>query len=442
MIMNKKATKEMRDQDIKVHAWDIIRMIPDELLAKIAEKTKVDYCAKVLSGERMFYLLLSCILKFEDISQRILCNEFNSDPFKLLFNISKEAKIVHSSISARLATIDLGFFQKAFELMYTKLSSLYTEAEIRSKCLIRVDSSMVAETCNKLKSGMTVGRKKDDPAKSHRRQIKYTMGFDGFGVQCAKAFTDQSCLSEDVAMPEVLNDLIKKDKEHKNLYVLDRGFSSLDNYVAVSEKGARFVGRIKTNRKMDVVESLMHDDTDRDLGKLTLIGDDVVRLYHNRGKEPDQEKFRVVKAKFKTPRDTTRKNSAGYAKRVENEIFFITNDFELTPQEIAEAYRRRWDIEVFYRFIKQNMCFSHFISTNENGIQVVMYMTLIATMLIMIYKRENENLYNGERAFFYSNAKYAFKIEIDEWITKLAILISGGNPGEGFRSVVVRTRIP
>ena len=43
---------------IKVHAWDILRMIPDEEIAKIAKDTKVDYCAKVLTGERLFYLLV------------------------------------------------------------------------------------------------------------------------------------------------------------------------------------------------------------------------------------------------------------------------------------------------------------------------------------------------------------------------------------------------
>ena len=43
-------------KDVKVHAKDILRMIPDEELAKLSSSTKVDYCAKVLSGERMFYL--------------------------------------------------------------------------------------------------------------------------------------------------------------------------------------------------------------------------------------------------------------------------------------------------------------------------------------------------------------------------------------------------
>ena len=166
--------KEMRPEDIKVHAWDIIRMIPDEEFSKLARDTKVDYCAKVLTGERVFYLLLYSLLASKEISQRNLSVIFNNSQFKTLFNIADGASVTHGSISTRLSKIDLGFFQKTFELLYDKMSCLYTENEIRDKLLIRVDSSLVAETCNKLKKGMTVG-KKSSKGKQDRKQLKYTI---------------------------------------------------------------------------------------------------------------------------------------------------------------------------------------------------------------------------------------------------------------------------
>jgi len=102
----------------------------------------------------------------------------------------------------------------------------------------------------------------------------------------------------------------------------------------------------------------------------------------------------------KEKRDTMRKPAKGKYRRVENEVLLITNDFSMTAQEVAAAYKRRWDIEVFFKFLKQNLSFSHFISTNPNGIKVILYMTLI-----MIYKREN-NMY-------YSEAKSMFVIELE-----------------------------
>ena len=428
----------MQLDKLKVSAPSVLRMIPDDLLAKIASDTKVDYCAKVLKGERLFYLLVYAFLCADRLSQRKLETVFSSQQFKSLFNYSVDMKVSRSSISTRLSTINLDFFEQAYELIYGKFSALYTEKEVRNLNLIRVDSSMVAETCNKLKEGFTVGRKGE--GKADRKQIKYTMAYDGFAAKLAEVFSKPTYLSEDKAMPALLERLIKKDKAHRNLYVLDRGLTALDNYKKVAQSEAVFIGRINTNRKMKVVRSLMTKDTDRDLGNLELMDDVIVHLYNNKHEEDIQE-FRVVKAKFKVPKDTTRKSPSGSnRKKVEDEVFFITNvtnepgQLQLTPQEIAEAYRRRWDIEVFYRFLKQNLSFSHFLSTSENGIKVILYMTLITAMLIMIYKRQN--------GIGFEEAKFCFKMQLEDWIIDLNVAIRTGETDHRKAMMSNRIRIP
>jgi hypothetical protein len=428
----------MQLDKLKVSAPSVLRMIPDDLLAKIASDTKVDYCAKVLKGERLFYLLVYAFLCADRLSQRKLETVFSSQQFKSLFNYSVDMKVSRSSISTRLSAINLDFFEQAYELIYGKFSALYTEKEVRNLNLIRVDSSMVAETCNKLKEGFTVGRKGE--GKADRKQIKYTMAYDGFAAKLAEVFSKPTYLSEDKAMPALLERLIKKDKAHRNLYVLDRGLTALDNYKKVAQSEAVFIGRINTNRKMKVVRSLMTKDTDRDLGNLELMDDVIVHLYNNKHEEDIQE-FRVVKAKFKVPKDTTRKSPSGSnRKKVEDEVFFITNvtnepgQLQLTPQEIAEAYRRRWDIEVFYRFLKQNLSFSHFLSTSENGIKVILYMTLITAMLIMIYKRQN--------GIGFEEAKFCFKIQLEDWIIDLNVAIKTGETDHRKAMLSNRIRIP
>ena len=310
--------------------------------------------------------------------------------------------------------------------------------------LIRVDSSMVAETCNKLKKGFTVG-KKPGGGKTSRKQIKYTMAYDGFSAKLTEVFSDSTYLSEDMAMPEVLTQLIKKDSNHENLYVLDRGFSSLENYDNVTEQRGKFVGRIKTNRKMEVVRSLT------DLGNLELQDDIVVHLYDGKKKEFSKTEYRVIKARFKVPRDTTRPANKGKVKRVENEVYLITNDFKLTAKQIAEAYKKRWDIEVFFKFLKQNLSFSHFISTSENGIKVILYMTLITAMLVMIYKRENEMGYTiGKFSFFmeinemgYTIGKFSFFMEMQDWVVKLMATLQNEKLSLlAYEDMRLRVRIP
>ncbi len=421
-------------KDKKVRAIDILRMIPCEELAKLSLSTKVDYCAKALSGERVFYLLVYAFLAADEVSQRKLETVFNTDMFKTLFNISLDAKITHGSISTRLSKIDLTFFEKAYEVIYQRFSRMYTKEEALPMNLIRVDSSMVAETCNKLKKGFTVG-KKPGGGKNSRKQIKYTMAYDGFSAKLTEVFSDSTYLSEDMAMPEVLTQLIKKDSNHENLYVLDRGFSSLENYDNVTEQRGKFVGRIKTNRKMEVVRSLMDETTDTDLRNLDLQDDIVVHLYDGKKKEFSKTEYRVIKARFKVPRDTTRPANKGKVKRVENEVYLITNDFELTAKQIAEAYKKRWDIEVFFKFLKQNLSFSHFISTSENGIKVVLYMTLITAMLVLIYKRENE--------MGYTIGKFSFFMEMQDWVVKLMATLQNEKLNLlAYENMRLRARIP
>ena len=430
--------KVMQLDKLKVSAPSVLRMIPDELLAKLARDTKVDYCAKVLKGERLFYLLVYALLCADRLSQRKLEAVFASQQFKSLFNFSVDMKVTRSSISTRLATVNLDFFEQAYGLLYESLSSLYTEKEIRDMYLVRIDSSMVAETCNKLKKGFTVGRKAE--GRDDRKQIKYTMAYDGFAAKLAEVLSEPTYLSEDKAMPKVLEGLIKKDKNHQNLYVLDRGLTALDNYKKVSLADAAFVGRINTNRKMKIARSLMTEDTDRDLGRLELVDDVIVHLYNQKHEEDPQE-FRVVKARFKEPTDTARRSPGGTnRKKTEQEVYFITNvtnepgKLQLTPQEIAEAYRRRWDIEVFYRFLKQELSFSHFLSTSDNGIKVILYMTLITAMLIMIYKRLN--------GIGYSDAKFCFKLQLEDWIIDLNVAIKTCGPEYKKAMQAVRNRIP
>ena len=72
-------------------------------------------------------------------------------------------------------------------------------------------------------------------------------------VECL-SISDSPFLIEDKAIPEVvLLSMVKKDKEHANVYVLGRGLSSVHNYESLSDSEATFVGRLKPSSKMEQV---------------------------------------------------------------------------------------------------------------------------------------------------------------------------------------------
>src|SRR5690554_6033823 len=72
-----------------------------------------------------------------------------------------------------------------------------------------------------------------------------------------------------------------------------------------------------------------------------------------------------------------------------------------------------------FRFLKQELNFSHFLSLNENDIQVIMYMTMITAMLTMIYKKENE--------IGYKTAVRRMGIELETLTIAIAVVLSGGD---------------
>ena len=145
------------------------------------------------------------------------------------------------------------------------------------------------------------------------------------------------------------------------------------------------------------LDSFVTENQDLDLGESTLIRDSKVQLYtgipikNKKGKIYSREKlvdtpFRLVVVESKLEEG--------------KKYWFLTNYFKLSAKEIAQAYRRRWDIEVFFRFIKQELNVSHLVSLNKNGIQVMLYMTLIVAMLVLVYKKANNIGYKTAKRRF------------------------------------------
>ena len=99
----------------------------------------------------------------------------------------------------------------------------------------------------------------------------------------------------------------------------------------------------------------------------------------------------------------------------------ITNVYDLNAFEISTIYRKRWDIECFFRFLKQEMGFNHLIARNENGIKIMAYVTLIAAMLVLVFKKLNNM--KG-----YKITKFKFAEQHNTILLKEIVAYCGGNP--------------
>jgi hypothetical protein len=401
-------------KDHKVSITQLLEVIPEALLIHLSEKTRVDYYSKVLHGKKLFYLLMYSLLENNRLSQRTLEDTFNDPVFKKLFNLDPSESICHSSISERLSKIDSGYFREIYECIYEQFSQLYSNADREKYHLIRVDSTLVSETCNKLSEGL---------GHTNKSAVKYTMAFDGMLPCSSQVFTHPSYASEDMAMPEVVISNAKEEKDHLNIYLLDRGLQSARTMRDFSNESVMFIVRAKENRKYKELESLMDASSDTDLGSLRLIKDSKVYLYTG---VPYIDKKGIKRWKEELVQTPFRLIIGQSKEEPNKEFWFISNAFDLPAKEITDAYRRRWDIEVFFRFIKQELNVSHLVSMNKNGIQVMLYMTLIVAMLILIYKKTNN--------LGYKTAKRRFMMEMRNLVISMIVVECGGNPAIFFKT--------
>ncbi len=391
---------------------ELLSLIPEEKLSAISKSTNVDHYAKVLHGKKLFYLLLYSIIENDRLSQRSLEDTFNDSFFKNLFSLDEDESVRRSSISERLSKVNVNFFKEAYELIYKEFSSYYTPKQISDLNLIPVDTTVIRAFSTALKDGFT---------RKEWKFIKYGVAFDG-ALPCEALLLDkQTHCSEDVCLPAVIKEHAKKTDTGKVLYVVDKGLQSLKELLGFKKEGIQYVAAAKEGRKYEVVKEL--EITGEQLDRYNIIKDSEVYFY---GRKMDFEEG-STSTRQKLIKDSLRLVIAEEKNDPENTIWLITNNFDLTSSEVLKAYKGRWDIEVFFRFIKQELNTKHLISMNANGIKVLLYMTLIASMLVYIYKYVNN--------LGYKTAKRRFGFELRDMIIELIVIQCGGDPSIYFDRV-------
>jgi hypothetical protein len=383
----------------EVTAKQLLELIPDEEFTSIIKNTEVDYQVKKLYGRNLFYLLLYGLMESSRVSLRSLEDVYKSKKFKFLFNINNKQSIKFNTISARLSNVNLEFFEKTYQIIYSRFSLLIPNENALNYKVTRVDSTMVCEVANKIEEGMLLSNQH-----KKKKHIKYTISLTELLPSSVEVFTQQAALSDDIAIPKVLFKNI--DKKADNIFVFDRGVQCRERFSEMSKENLRFVTRLKVPARHELIEEFALPENLK-IGNLNILHDQKIFLWADHKKCP--EPFRLVKT-------INEKNEP---------IWFLTNNYNLTINEVIAIYKRRWDIEVFFRFIKQELNFKHFMSTNINGIKIILYMTLILAMLILMFKKLN--------AVGYKTAKRRFYYQLDDLILDMVYVLAKQYPDFVYR---------
>ncbi len=168
--------------------------------------------------------------------------------------------------------------------------------------------------------------------------------------------------------------------QSNRIYVLDRGYAKYALLEEIMNIKSSFVCRIRDNALYKVNE----DKTLTDKAvKEGIVFDRTVNL----GGDPQRlilDNVRVVAVKCNPSGQTSHTKGRGGPKQGQV-VLIATDRFDLEPETIAAIYKHRWTIEIYFRFFKHILGCRHLISHNKNGIEIQMYVAIIACMLISLW---------------------------------------------------------
>lgn len=145
-------------------------------------------------------------------------------------------------------------------------------------------------------------------------------------------------------------------------YVVDRAYNNYSWYYSLTQQGSVFVGRMKAGARYEVIENL-------EVQGEGVLSDELIQWSNKKAKNDCPVPLRRVT--FIREED-------------QKELVFITNDLERSAEEIAALYKQRWQIELFFKWIKQNLKIKRFIGRSENAVIIQVLIAMISYLLLRL----------------------------------------------------------
>ena len=153
-----------------------------------------------------------------------------------------------------------------------------------------------------------------------------------------------------------------------SILVADRAYLDFDWYNALNAAGVFFVIRVKKNLKYKVLE------TKTQLQKEKTISDKEILMTGVKTSTLYPQPLRLIHLKVKG----------------EKPVLLITNNFKFAASTVTQIYKSRWDIEEFFRWIKQNLKIKSFLGTSENAVLIQIWTALIYYLLLAYIKFQTQ----------------------------------------------------
>ena len=327
----------------------LLQLFPRIEFEQAVKKHRADYATKGFTSWAQFVAMLFCQFGRAH-SLREICGGLASCEGKLKhLGVSDSPK--RSTLAYANANRPWSLYQTVFEQLLTKCQSAVAARGTIKK--FRFKNKLVSLDASVIDLSLSLF----DWAQFRRTmgaiKLHLFLDHDGYLPSFAVVTTGKT---SDIKVARRLR------FERGTVLVIDRGYIDYAWFVQLTHQGVYFVTRLKDNAAFEVVES-------RPVLPGTNILKDQIVFFHSQA-APDREHFfRIVEI---------------WDEEKQRSFTFLTNHLTFAATTIAAIYKDRWQVELFFKAIKQNLKIKTFLGTNANAVKTQIWTALIA-MLVLRY---------------------------------------------------------
>ena len=372
----------------------IVEFIPRFEFEKCVKRYKGDFHARSLNSyNHLLQLIFGQITACTSLRDICLCLKAHQNN---LYHLGIRQNVVHSTLSRANDNRDYRIFQDFGYYLIRQVRPLFTKEKIP---LVDLENTIFALDSTSISVSINLAAWAS--GKYSRGAVKMHTLLDLRGSIPTFIHISDGTWHDSNAMDYI-------QFEPNAIYTMDKAYVDLVALNQIDSIGAYFVTRAKAVMRYRVIETM-------DCSEEDILSDQLVMLTGCKSSQLYPKPLRMIQY-----RDA----------ETEEELTFISNNMDISALDIANIYRNRWQIEVFFKWIKQNMTVKRMWGYSENAVRIHLWIAIISYLLMAKIKAELQTSYSITEVARILGVSALAKTPIQELLTETRSTIENQNVKE------------
>ena len=342
----------------------VTQFVPRQIFQRLVKKYGGDYRVREFScTNQLKYMLFGQLMPCDSLRDICLCLGKHK---QLLYGLGITTSVNESTLSKANESRDYRIYEGLGQALIKIVRPLYSKMRVeyifpQDHELFALDSTTIS--CSIALMGWAVGKYSKGAVKMHTL-IDLRGSIPAF-ISISNGRTHDSNVLDDIEIVP------------RAIYTMDKAYVDFEALARFDAEEAFFVTRAKSNMRYEIVSSNFNFDP-----STGITGDHIIRLTGYKSKKYYPKALRLVE--FCDPESG----------EVIQFLTIITDTLELNALEIANIYRHRWDVESFFKLIKQNLTVKHLLGCSQNADKTHLWIAIIAYLLLARVKAIYDSPYS------------------------------------------------